>query len=51
MDGHIQLTDFGLAKMEMAVETTTETFCGTAEYMSPVRHRPAEQHSILRLNL
>jgi len=33
-EGHISLTDFGLAK-EMIMDEKTKTFCGTLEYMSP----------------
>jgi len=32
-DGHIKLTDFGLSKWILS--TTTTTFCGTTEYLSP----------------
>eukprot|EP00760_Papus_ankaliazontas_P027018 PhM_4_TR3108/c0_g2_i1/m.23078/K13303/SGK2; serum/glucocorticoid-regulated kinase 2 len=32
-DGHVNLTDFGLAKKD--VGDVTHTFCGTPEYMSP----------------
>ena len=32
-DGHVVLTDFGLAKKE--VKDMTHTFCGTPEYMAP----------------
>jgi serine/threonine protein kinase len=38
-DGHIKLTDFGLAK-ELQDSETTGSFCGTSEYVAPeiVRH-------------
>ncbi|ESL09328.1 rac serine-threonine kinase [Trypanosoma rangeli SC58] len=34
-EGHVVLTDFGLAKREIADDTHTHTFCGTPEYMAP----------------
>ncbi|OBZ89435.1 Serine/threonine-protein kinase gad8 [Choanephora cucurbitarum] len=35
-DGHIILTDFGLSKwLEETDDFTTQTFCGTAEYLAP----------------
>ena len=33
--GHIALCDFGLCKLEMKDEDTTNTFCGTPEYLAP----------------
>jgi len=33
--GHINLTDFGLAKEDMGANDKTGTFCGTIEYMAP----------------
>jgi serum/glucocorticoid-regulated kinase 2 len=38
MDGHISLTDFGLAKEAVTgsgIEGGTKTFCGTPEYLAP----------------
>ncbi|KAI9014130.1 kinase-like domain-containing protein [Hyaloraphidium curvatum] len=34
-NGHVALTDFGLCKENVAYDDTTNTFCGTAEYLAP----------------
>jgi serine/threonine protein kinase len=34
-DGHVVLTDFGLAKQNMGDGNKTYTFCGTPEYVAP----------------
>eukprot|EP01104_Vermistella_antarctica_P015688 TRINITY_DN5203_c0_g1_i1.p1 TRINITY_DN5203_c0_g1~~TRINITY_DN5203_c0_g1_i1.p1 ORF type:complete len:554 (-),score=146.43 TRINITY_DN5203_c0_g1_i1:259-1920(-) len=34
-DGHIAITDFGLAKEDLCDLEKTDTFCGTVEYMAP----------------
>ena len=34
-NGHIALCDFGLSKANLAKNDTTNTFCGTTEYLAP----------------
>lgn len=34
-NGHIALCDFGLSKANLAENATTNTFCGTTEYLAP----------------
>jgi len=34
-EGHVQLTDFGLAKQDISNTSPTHTFCGTPEYLAP----------------
>jgi serum/glucocorticoid-regulated kinase 2 len=34
-EGHIRITDFGLAKDAMELDDKTHTFCGTPDYLAP----------------
>ncbi len=40
-EGHIKVTDFGLAKGGLAEEERTNSFIGTMEYMAPEARGPA----------
>ena len=37
-EGHIKVTDFGLAKGNMDADGRTNSFIGTMEYMAPGEH-------------
>ena len=35
VNGHLRLTDFGLAKVGLKRDDRTNSFCGTPEYLAP----------------
>lgn len=34
-DGHVRIADFGLCKLQIYLDKTADTFCGTPDYVSP----------------
>ncbi|XP_031640848.1 putative protein kinase C delta type homolog isoform X2 [Contarinia nasturtii] len=34
-DGHVRICDFGLCKLDIYLDRTAESFCGTPDYISP----------------
>jgi serine/threonine protein kinase len=44
-EGHIKLADFGISKqLQIGEEMKSNSFCGSAEYMSPEMLRPGHHH-------
>ena len=49
-EGHVRIADFGMCKLQIYLDRTADTFCGTPDYMAPeVRNRNSSRYECVCL--